>query len=381
VKKLLSWMFVLLFLLNGCSFSAKTSTKDDNGNVIDIKAQGSLAEGIYDYTKDYSDFVGNLPLKPISKNVRYDKKSYGNVYYDVIYEANTDKVALQITKVEVIFDAYDRYLLVHVKNNTNSTFRLVDFGVSYHDNTLVDQIPFNEGCRFSGFEFMPGQEVVADIYVSRKDATKYTIDHLHGQIGGTDQDATLYLAKKINKKNDQWFVSENSLIKAVIDSNYVLITELLRKGADVNQTDDEGATALMWAAYTGDARIAQLLIDYKADVNAVDNEGRTALMRVGDGLGLIKLGKGRMLNGPKDGYNEIVKLLIQKGANVNAKDNMGFTALMKVADCSNLEIVQALLKAGADPSARSNDGISVLEIASNGGNSEVVNILRQVGAR
>jgi hypothetical protein len=54
---------------------------------------------------------------------------------------------------------------------------------------------------------------------------------------------------------------------------------LLDHKADVNVKDDEGMTALHWAAQNGQKAVVRPLLDHKADVNAKDNEGRMARYR------------------------------------------------------------------------------------------------------
>ena len=45
----------------------------------------------------------------------------------------------------------------------------------------------------------------------------------------------------------------------------------------VNKTDCEGRTALIAAAYMGNADIVETLLEYNADINHEDSDGRTAL--------------------------------------------------------------------------------------------------------
>ncbi len=46
------------------------------------------------------------------------------------------------------------------------------------------------------------------------------------------------------------------------------------RDADVNAKDNEGGTALMWAAYKGHLDVARLFLDKGADVNAQEQEWR-----------------------------------------------------------------------------------------------------------
>ena len=78
------------------------------------------------------------------------------------------------------------------------------------------------------------------------------------------------------------------------------------KGADVNSKGNKvnnGATALIWAAYQGHAEVVELLLMKGANVNARDKDGTTALMCAA-----------------RRGYIEITELLLNYGINVNAKN-------------------------------------------------------------
>ena len=95
-------------------------------------------------------------------------------------------------------------------------------------------------------------------------------------------------------------VSKDALLAdAVKRGDKQAVSSLLKKKADVNAPQSDGATALHWAAYLEDA--------------------------------------------------ETTALLIRAGANVNATNNYGVTPLVLAASNGNAAIIDQLLKAGADP--------------------------------
>jgi len=101
-------------------------------------------------------------------------------------------------------------------------------------------------------------------------------------------------------------------------SEHVLTVQiLLDNGADITARSHNGWTALVYAAWNGDAAIVRLLLDKGADVNLKDKQGRTALMWA-------------VLNASLnlDGHAAVVSALLAKGADANAKDEDGNTALM-----------------------------------------------------
>ncbi|MBQ6781276.1 MAG: ankyrin repeat domain-containing protein [Treponema sp.] len=99
------------------------------------------------------------------------------------------------------------------------------------------------------------------------------------------------------------------------------------ENADVK--DSDGRTLLMKAARKGNISMIENLIYSEADVNATDNDGWTALM-----FGA------RFQNNPK-----VIELLLEAGANASMENNYGITALLLAAGFSeNKDVVLSLLE-------------------------------------
>lgn len=65
---------------------------------------------------------------------------------------------------------------------------------------------------------------------------------------------------------------------AAIAGDSSVITRILAEGADVNQRDRYGQTALMLAAQHGRAEVVRLLLEHGADLDVTAKYGLSALM-------------------------------------------------------------------------------------------------------
>jgi len=118
----------------------------------------------------------------------------------------------------------------------------------------------------------------------------------------------------------------------------------------------------MRAALVGDTERVKDLIHQGADINQRDDNGRTALM-----FAVINM------------HYETMKVLLEYGADVQARSNEGGTALMAAAMVGDLTMVQALLDKGADVHARlleTNE--SAVTFAESHGHAEIAQLLRQL---
>ena len=124
------------------------------------------------------------------------------------------------------------------------------------------------------------------------------------------------------------------LIDAVKRGDEESLRSLLKQGANVNQKQPDGATALAWAVHRDDVKLADLLIRAGADVNAV-NDYRVAPLSIAC----------------DNGNSTMVEFLLAAKANPNTATWTGETALMTCAHRGNLAAVQSLLARKANVNA------------------------------
>lgn len=121
---------------------------------------------------------------------------------------------------------------------------------------------------------------------------------------------------------------------------------LLQAGARPDYTDGESRTAIIAAAYCGEAGNIKELIEGKANIDALDDKGRSALM----GASVC-------------GYAPAVSVLLEHGANPNVQTVFGRTSLMWAAGFHFPVVVRLLLNHKADVNARDKEGKSALMYA------------------
>jgi ankyrin repeat protein len=133
---------------------------------------------------------------------------------------------------------------------------------------------------------------------------------------------------------------------------------LFANGADPNERDGGGDTALHSAILLGDDESVRLFIAHGADVNARNKSNVTPLHCAA-----------------KDNRAELASLLLVKGADVNARDNGGETPLHTAALRGHREVIEVLLAHGADVNAKNARGRTPADEAARRGHKDIVSLL------
>ena len=144
------------------------------------------------------------------------------------------------------------------------------------------------------------------------------------------------------------------------------VRELLRSGEDVNAAQGDGMTALHWAAESGNAELASMVIYAGANVSAVTRLGDYTPLHIAS----------------RSGRHTVVSVLLDAGADVNAITSTGsVTSLHFGAASGSVEVVEALIEAGANVNAaETRRGQTALMFAASSGRADVLRALVESGA-
>ena len=141
-----------------------------------------------------------------------------------------------------------------------------------------------------------------------------------------------------------------SVLQAARGDDPERLREAIDSGAEVDERDAAGHTALMHAVDNGGTgppgwcnglELTSVLLGAGADVHAVGPRGRTALH-------LAAL----------SGFLEGARALIEHGAIVDVRDSVGNTPLAHAVANDAESVVLLLLRHGADPLATNDHGVS-----------------------
>jgi hypothetical protein len=139
-----------------------------------------------------------------------------------------------------------------------------------------------------------------------------------------------------------------ALMSATQMNHFEIVVYLVELGANVAHADDIGMTALLWACIIGDLSVVKYLLSHGARITERDHEGKTALLCAAT----------------KEHLHVVQYLLSSEGgASITEKDDMGNTALLLAASYygpSCPTMVQWLLEfGGAQITDTDNENTSV----------------------
>jgi ankyrin repeat protein len=160
-------------------------------------------------------------------------------------------------------------------------------------------------------------------------------------------------------------VAASPVADAAMRDDGAEVSALLTRGADVNQAQGDGMTALHWAAERGNADIAQRLLSAGANPGVSTRIGGITPLHVA----------------AKGGHADVARLLVEARADVKALTTTGAAPLHYAAASGSAPSIRVLLEAGADLNVREPQwGQTPLMFAAAAGRTDAVTALIARGA-
>ncbi len=153
-----------------------------------------------------------------------------------------------------------------------------------------------------------------------------------------------------------------ALMNAVNRDDVARVQELIRQGADVNETDENQDAPVIIAAYRGYTGVLKALLEAGADLSALDpNMKATALHAAAYA-----------------GRSEAARLLIEHSIDIDKQGPYnGYTALHDAIWQNKVETARILIDAGTNLNLKSNAGETPLDLARAKGRREIVTMLER----
>lgn len=183
---------------------------------------------------------------------------------------------------------------------------------------------------------------------------------LRGELAALQAD--LQAGASVDEQDER---GRTALIWAVLGQKREAVVRLIEAKADVELASYAGLTPLMLAAQSGQASVCTRLIEQGAAVNTVDRHVQTALML-----------------SARSGQASTVRVLLAHGAKLERRCERGMSALAHAAEGSDSNMpVFLLLASGADIDATDSQGATPLLIAAGAGRLANAHELLEHGAR
>ncbi len=155
-------------------------------------------------------------------------------------------------------------------------------------------------------------------------------------------------------------VNSDNLFRWVAKKNHMGILAMLKGGINPNIKNDKGNTPLIIAASLGDVDAVQNLLAYRSDVNAANNDGNTALIYAA------------RYNHPRIIYELMRSYSMVTPVDVDMQNKQGQTALHWGALRGYEEVVMRLLAANAKRGLKDKNGQTPLDVAQKNKRAKIV---------
>jgi ankyrin repeat protein len=146
-----------------------------------------------------------------------------------------------------------------------------------------------------------------------------------------------------------------------------LVNTMIRHGAELDKTLEDGSTAL-WVSLTrgedatsANEECAVALINAGADLSAKYEDGATILSAAAE-----------------SGFLPVVRAILERRSeDINSQDKNGITALMSAANAGrSKDVVEILLESGADPAIKDSNGETAADYANKNGHKEIAALMQ-----
>ncbi|MDD3546478.1 MAG: ankyrin repeat domain-containing protein [Kiritimatiellae bacterium] len=155
---------------------------------------------------------------------------------------------------------------------------------------------------------------------------------------------------------------------AASENHTNVVSFLLSRGADVDSKNNDRMTPLMLASRRTRLESVELLLSKGADVHAKDNQGMTALARWAEGLNSTAYSY-------RSRISRLFDLLLARGAKIEATDIHGRTALLLAVQKSNALGVELLLAQGAKVNKMDSHGVTPFKLAAEKNDVKIMELL------
>ncbi|VUC25990.1 unnamed protein product [Clonostachys rosea] len=174
-----------------------------------------------------------------------------------------------------------------------------------------------------------------------------------------DMEGLLLAAELGWEERDTGRNSFKQLLLAAKSGRLDSIASLVEKEqVNVNSADEDGYTALLFAAEAGQDAAVRLLVELGAEVESKNSSGESPLWLAAH-----------------YGHGAVVQTLLEIGADPDSADELGQTPVAAAAEGGHLQAVESLLARDADIGIKTCYGKNILMFAADGRNDAVMRVL------